>query len=157
MHALFTDTEARACILILSPLWQPATADRMRRRRIVIFVFFAHKKYSHSCIKIWLNSWRHINYFPDAIEMFLALGALQLCCSLWRVRELSDCIKHILICVLKMNNMSWEFKTTWRWVINDRIFVFGWIFPLKGLSLFCCSEMSLNRTAHIRSSALVCG
>ncbi len=35
--------------------------------------------------------------------MFLDLGTLQLRCCLWRVRELSDSIKNILICVPKIN------------------------------------------------------
>ncbi len=40
---------------------------------------------------------------PMFLHTFLDLGTLQLYCCLWRVWELSDLIKNILICVLKMN------------------------------------------------------
>ncbi len=36
-------------------------------------------------------------------DTFLGLGTCQLCCCLWKGRELSDFIRNILICVLKMN------------------------------------------------------
>ncbi len=41
--------------------------------------------------------------FTDVFTTFLDLGTFQLCCCLWSVRQLSDFIKNILICVLKMN------------------------------------------------------
>ncbi len=40
--------------------------------------------------------------FTDIFTMFLGLGTLQLHCSLWRVRMLSDFFRNILICVPKM-------------------------------------------------------
>ncbi len=81
--------------------------------KVVIFVFFVHKKYSHSFIKSWLNHWCHMDYFNDVLTTFLDLGTFQLHCCLRRVRELSDLIKNILICVPKMNE---SLGTTWRWV-----------------------------------------
>ncbi len=39
----------------------------------VIFVFFAHKKYSCSFIKLQLNHWCHMDYFNDALTTFLGL------------------------------------------------------------------------------------
>ncbi len=67
----------------------------------VISVFFAHKKYSCSFIKLGLNHWCHMDYFIDV----LATGpwTCQLRCSLCRVRKLLDFIKNILICVQKLN------------------------------------------------------
>ncbi len=56
--------------------------------KIIIFVFFAHKKYSRSCVKLQLNHWWHIDCFTDILTMFLGLGTFQLCCCLWRVRKL---------------------------------------------------------------------
>ncbi len=40
---------------------------------------------------------------------------------LCRVRELSGLIKNILICV----------PMTWRWVLNDRIFILRWTIPVR--------------------------
>ncbi len=44
-----------------------------------------------------------MDYFTDVLTIFLGLGTFQLHCCLWRVSELSDFIKNILICVLKIN------------------------------------------------------
>ncbi len=49
-------------------------------------------------------------------------------CFLCRVRKLSDFIKNIFF--FKDNRRSYRFGTTWRWVINDRSFIFGWTIPL---------------------------
>ncbi len=40
--------------------------------KVVIFVFFAHKKYSHSFVKLRLNHC-HIDYFNDVLATFLCL------------------------------------------------------------------------------------
>ncbi len=72
------------------------------------FFFFAHKKYSRSFVKLQLNPWCHMDYFIDLLAKFVL----------------------ILICVLKMNG-SYGFGTTHGWVINDRLFIFGWTIPLK--------------------------
>ncbi len=34
-------------------------------------VFFAHKKYSHSFITLWLNHWCHMDCFNDVLTTFL--------------------------------------------------------------------------------------
>ncbi len=99
-----------------------------------IFVFFAHKKYSRSFTKLKLKL------------KFLDLGTLQLRCCLWRLRGLSDYIKNIWICVPKMNE---GLGTTWRWVINDRIFILGWANPLTLcmlISIFFFKSNLLNST-----------
>ncbi len=44
-----------------------------------------------------------MDYFTDVFATFLDSGTFQLHCCLRRVRELSDLIKNILICVPKMN------------------------------------------------------
>ncbi len=106
--------------------------------KVVIFVFFMHKKYSHSSITLQLNPWCHMDYFIDVLATFLELGTFQLHCCLWRVRELSDVIKNIFICVSKTNESLTGFGTTWGWVINDRIFIFGWTNIKFHLSHFCC-------------------
>ncbi len=53
-----------------------------------------------------------MDYFTDLLAMFLHLDHFKDTCCLCRVRELSDFIRSILICVLKMkvlrvwNNMT---------------------------------------------------
>ncbi len=42
-------------------------------------------------------------YYGTLLSKQPFLGTFQLCCGLCRVRELSDFIKNILICVPKMN------------------------------------------------------
>ncbi len=59
-----------------------------------------------SFVKLWLNTWCHMDYFTDDLATFLDLGTLQLCCCLCRVRKISDFIKNILICVPKMNEVT---------------------------------------------------
>ncbi len=41
--------------------------------KVIIFVFFAHKKYSRSFIKLRLNHWCHMDYFNDVLTTFLGL------------------------------------------------------------------------------------
>ncbi len=57
--------------------------------------------YSRGFVKLRLNPL--MDYFTYVLATFLDLGTLQLHCCLWRVREHSDSIKNILICVPKMN------------------------------------------------------
>ncbi len=57
----------------------------------VIFVFFALKEYSRSF------------YFNEVLAIFLGLEHV-ICAAVYgRVRKVSNLIKNILICVLKMN------------------------------------------------------
>ncbi len=67
----------------------------------VIFVFFAHKKYSHSFIKLQLNHWCHMDYFNDVLTTFLGLERGSCMLSMQGQKALFF-IKHILICVPKM-------------------------------------------------------
>ncbi len=76
---------------------------RVTRRRQVISVFFAYKKYSRSFVKLRLNPWCHMDYFTDLLATFLDLVRSNYIAVYGRVRELSECIKKILICVPKMN------------------------------------------------------
>ncbi len=54
--------------------WQQTDPEEKKSlNKVVIFVFFAHKKYSHSFIKLWLNHWCHMDYFIDVLTTFLCL------------------------------------------------------------------------------------
>ncbi len=68
----------------------------------VIFVFFAHKKYSRSFIKLRLNHCCHMDYLTMSLLPFWALNVVVVLLSM-QGQKLSDFIKNILICVSKMN------------------------------------------------------
>ncbi len=60
----------------------PLLANKLQRiqeeensflNKVVIFVFFTHKKYSRSFIKLRLNHWCHMGYFNDVLTTFLGL------------------------------------------------------------------------------------
>ncbi len=60
--------------------------------KVVIFVFFAYKKYSRSFIKLRLNPWCHMDYFTDLLATFLDVDRGNIIAVYGRVRELSECI-----------------------------------------------------------------
>ncbi len=94
-------------------------------------VFFAHKKLSHSLIKLRLNHWCHMDYFNDDLTTFLcSMNISVTLLSMQGQKALGFNKKKILIRVLKMNVCL----TVWNdmgWVTNDGIFIFGWPIPLK--------------------------
>ncbi len=45
----------------------------------------------------------HVDYFIDLLATFLDVDRVNYIAVYGRVRELSECIKNIFICVLKMN------------------------------------------------------
>ncbi len=61
--------------------------------KVIIFGFFAHKKYSCSFIKLWLNPWCTMDYFKDVLAAFLDLDHINYIAAYGRVRELSEFIK----------------------------------------------------------------
>ncbi len=46
--------------------------------KVVIFVFFVHKKYSRSFVKLQLNHWCHMDYFNDVLATFLSLDRVRI-------------------------------------------------------------------------------
>ncbi len=50
-----------------------------------------------------MTNCHHIDYFTDLLAMFLDLDRVRILAVYGRVRELSDSIKNILICVPKIN------------------------------------------------------
>ncbi len=108
VHVPFTcrGKNAHECIVILSTMAAcRSRQDEELLNKVIIFVFFVHKKYFRSFVKLWLNHWHHMDYFTDVLATFLGLGTFQLCSCLWRVRELLAFIKNILISVPKMNEV----------------------------------------------------
>ncbi len=96
----------------------------------VVFFPFAHKKYSRSFVKLWLNLWCHMDYFTDLLATFLDLGTFQLYCCLWEGQTALRCHQKYLNLCSEDKRRSYRFETTWGWVITDRIFIFGWTNPL---------------------------
>ncbi len=71
--------------------------------KVVIFVFFAYKKYSRRFIKFRLNYWWQIVYFDDVFDTFLGLDSVIYLAVNGTVTSLPVLIQNILNCVLKMN------------------------------------------------------
>ncbi len=94
--------------------------------KVVIFVFFAHKKYSRSFIKLRLNHW----CFNDVLP-FWALNVL----SMQDQKALGFHQKYLNLCY-EDEQQSYGFGTTWGWVINDRIFIFGFTTPLSQVKIW---------------------
>ncbi len=131
---------ARSCVSSTTRMHHGALVNVHRRltwkrrncwKKVVIFVFFAYKKYSSSFIKLWLNQWCHMDYFNNVLTTFLGLERVRCVAETHthththRVRNLSDFIKNIIICVPKMNEgLGLEQHK------GDRIFLFGWTIPL---------------------------
>ncbi len=96
-----------ACVVYVCDTLQNGTIGWRRGdkllNKVVIFVFFAHKKYSRSFVKWQLNHWCHMDYFNDVLASFLSLDRVRILAVYGRVGELSEFIRNILICVPKMN------------------------------------------------------
>ncbi len=71
--------------------------------KVVFFVFFVHKKYFRSFVKLQLNHCCPMDYFNVDPATFLSLDRVRVLAVYGRVRELSDSINNILICVPKIN------------------------------------------------------
>ena len=69
-----------------------------------LFLFvFAHKKYSRRLIYLRLSHCSHLDYINDLFNNFFAPASFIPLEAYGGVRQLSDFIKNILICVPKMN------------------------------------------------------
>ncbi len=71
--------------------------------KVVIFVFFAYKKYSHSFEKLRLNHWWQMDYFDDVFHTFLGLDSVMYSAVNGTVTCLPVFIQNILNCVPKTN------------------------------------------------------
>ncbi len=97
-------TQNSICCLRMwySPKWHQGEAET-RNCWIKSFLFSLRTKYSRSFVKLGLNHWSHMNYFNDVLVPFLSLDRVRILAVYGRVRELSEFINNILICVPKMN------------------------------------------------------
>ncbi len=89
-------------------------------RKLLFFVFFAHKECSRSFAKLKLSHWCHTYCFIDVLTF-------QFRCCLCRLRFHQ---KYLNLCS-EEKRRTYGFETTWEGVINDRIFILGWTNTLK--------------------------
>ncbi len=113
---VYKQRNAHACIVVLS--WKAVETDPEEKslNKVAILISFAQKKYSCSCITLLLNHGCHMDYFNNVLTT---------CLGLERVRKHLDFIKKSYFVFLRWTKSN-GFGTTWGWVINDRIFLFGW-------------------------------
>ncbi len=100
--------------------------------KVIICACFVHKRYSRSFIRLRLSPWCHMDYFNDVLLRFWALNVSVALRSMEGQKALG-LQQNIFMCS-EAERRSYGFGTTWRWVINDRIFrifIFGWNIPLK--------------------------
>ncbi len=83
---------------------------------------------SHKCL--WLFSSAHS--MPPGAGLFSAVPC--------RIHQ-----KYLNLCS-EDERRSYRFRTTWGWVINDRIFIFGWTIPLRLITL---KHLSWNLIIHL--------
>ncbi len=89
--------------------------------KIIIFVFFAHNRYSRSFITLKLNHWCHIcTILMMSLLPFWALNMSVALLSTEGQRALGFHQKDLHLC-FEEEWRSYGFRTTWEWVTNDRI------------------------------------
>ncbi len=106
------------------------TEEKTLLNKVVIFVFFAHKKYSRSFITLRLYHWCHMDYFNDVLTTFLGLQRVSFL-AVYGGSESSRFLQKYLNLCSEDEWKSYRFGTTWGWVINDWIFICEWTIPLK--------------------------
>ncbi len=79
------------------------------------------KRYSY-CITLHLNHWCHMDYFNSV--PFWSLNVSVVLLSMQCQKSLGFHQKYLNLCS-EDERRSYGFGTTWGWVINDRIFIFG--------------------------------
>ncbi len=89
-----------------------------------------------SFVKLRLNHWCHMDYFNDVLTMFLDLDRVRILAVYGRVKELLGIHHQYLNLCSEDERRSYRFGTTWGWVINDRIFIFGWTINPHVCSLY---------------------
>ncbi len=114
------------------------TEENKLLNEVVIFVFFAHKKYSQSLLKLRLNHGCHMDYFNDVLPTDLGLEHGS---CMEGQKALGFHHKYLNLCS-KDEQRSFRFETTWGWDFR----FFWWTIPLKlqikmaNMSTFKCDS-----------------
>ncbi len=131
---------SHACVMVLS--WM--RGEDWHGSQSLFFVFFTHKKYSRSFIKLQLNHWCHMDYFNNVPATFLGLE----CGSSIQCQKAHGLHQKYLNFCSEYERMSYRFGTTWGGVINDNFYF--WVnYPFKMMD-------SLTFTVHVHSITIKC-
>ncbi len=99
------------------PKWRYAGGDDLLNK-VVIFVFFAYKKYSRSFTMLRLNHWWQMDYFGDVFHTFLGLDSVNYLAVNGTVTCLRIHPKYLKLC----SEDEWSFYgfgTTWgKWLMT---------------------------------------
>ncbi len=130
----------------------PTTVNKARRTRLYIekklFLFFFTQKVFSLLHNIPIEP---LMSHGLLWQCFWYLSGPWMCkdpCCLWKDQKaLGLNPKHLNLCS-EDEWRSYGFGTTWGWVINDRMFIFGWTIPL--MSIIACSWITseMNRTQN---------
>ncbi len=118
---VYVQRKAHTCIVILS---------KELFNKVIIFVFFEHKKYSRSFVKSWLNHWCQVDYFNDVPYYISGPGNISVALLSMQGQITLRFHQKYLNLSSENEQRSYSFGKTWGWVINDIILIFGWIIPL---------------------------
>ncbi len=106
-----------------------------RREKLLnkVILFSLHtKSILHRFIQLQLKHWCHMDYFNDGLTTFLGLEHFS-CVAVYGGPE-SLGFNHLNLCS-EDEWRSYGFGKARGWVINDRIFIFGWTITLKSHNL----------------------
>ncbi len=107
------------------------TEEKKLLNKVIIFVFFVHKTYSCCFINLKLNHWCHMDYFNGVFTTFLGLECGNSVAVYMQGQKALGFHKKYLNLCSEDERRCYGFGTTWGWVINDRIVIFGWTIPLR--------------------------
>ncbi len=71
-----------------------------------------------------------MDYFNNVLTAFRALNVVVTLLSMQGQKALEFHQTYLNLCS-EDDRRSYGFGTTWRWVINDRSFIFGWTIPFN--------------------------
>ncbi len=83
------------------------TEEKKSLNKVIIFIFFAHKKYSCSFIKLRSNHWCHLDFFKDVLTTFLGLEFVS-CVDVYARSESSRISSKIYSFVLQSWTKEWH-------------------------------------------------
>ncbi len=113
----YTDDELREMDLsstthvLYFPEHTSDTEEKKLFNKVVIFVFFVHKKYSRSFLTLRLSHWCHMDYIIDVLATFLGLEHFS-CVAVYAGSESSQISSKISSFVFRRWR-SYKLGTTW--------------------------------------------
>ncbi len=106
------------------------TKEKKLMNKVTILFPLCTKSIVVASLKLRLKHWCHMDYFNNVLATFLGLNMVTPLLSMQHQKALRFHQKYLNLCS-EDEQRSYEFGTTWGWVINDRIFIFRWTIPLR--------------------------